>query len=93
MKANVFTDSALGYYSAVFSPDRMYVVAGDYRGIVKIWQAHSGRLVRKVKAAYGLGKRYGVYAGWEGFGEWELGYDLEVLGRRLFVHSPITDDE
>jgi len=42
----------------------------------------------KSQGAYGLGKGYGVYAGWEGFDEWELGNDLEILGRRLFVTLP-----
>ncbi len=91
--ADVFTDSALGYYSAVFSPDGMYIVAGDYGGIVKIWPARSGRLVRRVKAHMDSVKDMVFMPDGKALmsGSWEMTLKYWDVGS--LSHSPITDDK
>ena len=45
--ARVFSDEVEEFWCARFSPSGDYVAAGDDDGILRLWDAHSGRLVQK----------------------------------------------
>ena len=64
------------YSSTVFNPDGRYIAASHRDGIVRVWDARTGRLMRRVMP----GVWRCVHARQEGFGERGEGHDLEILG-------------
>jgi glucose repression regulatory protein TUP1 len=50
---HTLVDDGSSYSSALFSPDERYVAASHGDGMVRIWNARTGQLVRRVKAHMG----------------------------------------